>query len=272
LIFLVAAPFGLLASHVYERRHDSIASVLTGGRGAVLLALGVVAAALLVARGVLFRLLDRWFDRRDADRHGVLARAGERFRLVRTWSELVSAVDAAAEGALNAPAEVCLYDVSKKAYIPVGRGGLPLSGDSALATMLTQEPSISALRTDGDRSIARLLPSVERLWLEGRQAGMVAPVRAVGMDRPSGIVVFGARRDAPGYSREDEQFVTALMSSAAMALDNLRLKAEAIGPADDDLGALCVRCRLVADAATADQTCACGGTLKPASVPRRIYG
>jgi hypothetical protein len=272
LIFLVAAPFGLLASHVYERRHDSIASVLTGGRGAVLLALGVVAASLFVARGALFRLLDRWFDRRDADRHGVLARAGERFRLVRTWSELVSAVDAAAEGALNAPAEVCLYDVSKKAYIPVGRGGLPLSGDSALATMLTQEPSISALRTDGDRSIARLLPSVERLWLEGRQAGMVAPVRAVGMDRPSGIVVFGARRDAPGYSREDEQFVTALMSSAAMALDNLRLKAEAIGPADDDLGALCVRCRLVADAATADQTCACGGALQRASVPRRING
>jgi hypothetical protein len=271
LMFFVAAPFGLLASHVYERRHESIASVLTGGRGAVLLASGVAAAALFLVRGMLFRRLDRWFDRRDSDRHSVLARAGERFRLVRTSSELVSAVDAAAEGALNAPAEVCLYDASKKAYIPVGRGGLPLSGDSALPTMLTQEPSISAIRTDGERSIARLLPSVERLWLEGRQAGMVAPIREVGLDRPSGIVVFGARRDALGYSREDEQFVTALMASAAMALDNLRLKAEAVGgPIDDDLGALCVRCRLVVDSSA--NHCVCGGALQPASVPRCING
>jgi hypothetical protein len=273
LVLLTAAPFGLLAWHVYTRRHDSIAAVLAGGQGAALLALAAVGGALLATRGVLLRLLDRWFERRGGDRSAMLARAGEQLRLVRTWSELVEAVDAATEGALNASAEVCLYESRKQAYVPLARGGLPLSADSALATLLTKEPSLPVLRTDGDRSLARLFPPVEREWLQGRQVCMVAPVRSMGVDRPSGIVILGPRRDALGFSRDDERFVSALVASAGIAFDNLRLKAGAFdGVSDDDFGALCTRCRQVTDAVDGVHVCACGGALQAASVPRRING
>jgi hypothetical protein len=273
LVLLTAAPFGLLAWHVYTRRHDSIAAVLAGGQGAALLALAVVGGALLATRGVLLRLLDRWFERRGGDRSAMLARAGEQLRLVRTWSELVEAVDAATEGALNASAEVCLYESRRQAYVPLAHGSLPLPGDSALASLLVKEPSLAALRTDGDRSLARLLPPVEREWLEGRQACMVAPVRSMGVDRPSGIVVLGPRRDALGYSRDDERFVAALMASTGIAFDNLWLKAGPFdGAQEDDFGALCTRCRQVTDVVDGMHACPCGGTLQAASVPRRING
>jgi hypothetical protein len=272
LMCFIATPFGCLAAHVYSRRNDSIAAVLMDGRGALLLGLVTVAGALFAGRGVLLRFIDRWFDRRGADRSAVLARAGEQLRLVRTASELVVAVDAAAGSALSAMTEVYLYDAKTQAYVPVGRGGLPLSGDSALATVLAREPSMSTLRIDEDRSIARMLPDVERRWLEGRQACVVAPIRAAGAERPAGIVVFGPRRDALGYSGEDDRFVTVLMSSAGIAFDNLRLKTEATdGPGDGDFGAVCGRCRQMADVADGAR-CSCGGELQPASVPRRLNG
>jgi len=271
LAALTLAPFGLLASHVYARRNDSVVSVLSDRRGAVLLILVALGSALLAGRQYLVVLLDRWFDRAGADRTIVLARTGDALRLVRTRSELVATVTEAAERALNASAIVHFFDERRLAYVPFNRGGLSLPAESALGSVLIQEPTLSLLRTDRENSIARYLPRAERLWLSDANVWAVAPIRAAGLDRPAALIAFGPRRDAIGYSREDERFVTALASGTGIALENLRLKAE-VSEDDGEFGMLCVRCHRVVDAVEGEALCPCGGQLQAASVPRRING
>jgi hypothetical protein len=136
---------------------------------------------------------------------------------------------------------------------------------------LTQEPTLSLIRTDRDNSIAHYLPRTERFWLQETNVSAVAPIRSTGVERPAGLIAFGPRRDAMGYSRDDEQFVTALASATGIALENLRLKSETAED-DGEFGMLCERCRRVVDAVDDVTTCPCGGHLKSAAVPRRING
>jgi len=271
LALLTLAPFVFLVSHVYTRRHDSVANVLSDRRGVLLLVLVSVGSALFAQRKSVLGLLDRWFDRAGADRAIVLARTGDSLRLVRTRSELAASVDGAAQHALKASAIVHFFDLRRQAYVPFGRGSLSLPVESALGSILTQEPTLSLVRTDRNNSIARCLPRTERFWLAETNVCAVAPIRSAGVERPAGLIAFGPRRDGTSYSRDDEQFVTALAAATGMALENLRLKFEAAED-DDDFGVLCARCRRVMDAVDGTTSCPCGGHLKSASVPRRING
>lgn len=270
---LTATPFTLLAVHVYARRNDSIVAVVSDGRGIVLMAMVALGCTLLASRTFLMTVLDRWFDRRGIDRSSVLARAGERFRLVRTRSELVVVFTEAAESALNAPTSVYWFDERRGAYVPWDRSGPRLSAESALVTVLMQEPSLAVLRTDGTQSLARFLPALETRWLADSNACAIAPIRHAGAERPAALIAFGPRRDAIRYSRDDERFVAALASATGIALDNLRLKAEAVRDDEgNEFGTLCPRCRRVDEFVEGQRTCTCGGELQAASVPRQISG
>ena len=272
LAILTIGPFGFLASHVYARRNDSVAAVLSDRRGVMLLALAALGSGLLASRKFLIGLLDRWFDRAGTDRTMVLARTGDALRLVRTRSELVASVAEASERALNAQAVVHFFDARRQAYVPFGRGGLPLPAESALGSIMTLEPTLSLLRTDREDSIARYLPRMERLWLGAANICALAPIRSMGVDRPAALIAFGPRRDAMGYSRQDEQFVTALASATGITFENLRLKSEAGEEGDGEFGMLCERCHRVVDAVEGLVLCPCGGRLQAAAVPRRING
>ena len=273
LVALTVTPSGLLVWHVYSRRHDSVAEVFTNPRGMLLAALVALGALLVARKDSLLRVLDRWFDRHAADRTAILAQAGDVLRLVRARSELVGCIADAADRALNAAATVWFFDPRRGQYLGGARESLPLSGDSALATILMSDYSLQALNTSSGRSVARVLPHAEREWLQAADACVVAPIRAAGGERPAGLMVFGPRRDAVGYSDADERFVSALAAGAGIALENLRLKAEAVGDDDlDDFGLLCARCRRVTDVTDGDRKCPCGGRLEEASVPRRING
>lgn len=267
---LTLTPFALFISYVYRRRSDSVVDIVSDPGGGVLLALVACGCVLLAARTYLAATLDRWFDRRSADRTTVLARSGDALRLVRTRSELVDSLVQASTSALNAPAVVYFFDSGRQAYVPFGRGGLSLPAGSALATIMMQEPTLSVLRTDGEHSIARFLPHTERLWLGETNACALAPIQASSVDRPAGILACGPRSDAFSYSRDDERFVAALASSAGIALENLRLKSD--GEERGELGALCVRCRRVSDYVDGRTSCSCGGNVQAASVPRLING
>src|SRR5262249_55795301 len=131
LALLTLAPFGFLASHVYARRNDSVASVVSDRRGVLLLLLVALGSALFAGRKYLIGLLDRWFDRTGADRTIVLARTGDALRMVRTRSELAASVVDAAQRALDASAVVHFFDPRREAYVPFGRGGLSLPAESA---------------------------------------------------------------------------------------------------------------------------------------------
>jgi hypothetical protein len=137
---------------------------------------------------------------------------------------------------------------------------------------MTQEPTLSLLRTDREDSIARYLPRIERFWLGASNVCAMAPIRSTGVDRPAALIAFGPRRDAIGYSRDDEQFVTALASATGIAFENLRLKSEAADEGDGEFGMLCERCHRVVDAVESHALCPCGGRLQAAAVPRRING
>jgi Protein kinase domain len=271
LVVLTLAPFGLFAADVYNHRADSVVSIVSNRRGAILVALIAAGCVLLASRTALMRALDRWFDRRGIDRATVLARSADALRLVRTRSELVDSIVEAAETALNASAVVYFLNPLRQAYVPFGRGGLSLPCDSALATIMMNEPTLSALRTEGEHSLARFLPRAERVWLAETNACLLAPIRSQGVERPAGLIVFGSPRDALGYVHDDERFVTALASAVGISLENLRLKSEAVGEIDEDgFGMVCRRCHRVTDSVEGQLSCTCGGELRAASIPRRI--
>src|SRR5262249_6919120 len=106
LLVFTLMPFAFLASHVYVRRNDSVADVVSDRRGVMLAGLVGLGAMLLAGKTSLLRMLDRWFDRRGADRTAVLAQSGVALRLIRTRSELVACASEAAESALNASATI----------------------------------------------------------------------------------------------------------------------------------------------------------------------
>jgi hypothetical protein len=270
LAALTFMPFALLLSYVYQRRHESVVDVISDGWDGLLLALVVLGGGLLAGRTLLLRALDRWFDRRGTDRTTVLARSGDALRLVRTRSELVASIGEAAANALNTTAVIHFFDSRRQAYIPFGRGGLSLPSESALATIMMQESNLPALHTDGDHSIAPLLPHTERLWVREHGACLVVPIRSSGVERAAALLVLGPRGDAMGYTVDDERFVTALASATGIAFDNLRLRSDTED--QDDFGLLCLRCHQVTDFTEQPVPCPCGGTLQAAAVPRQING
>jgi hypothetical protein len=272
---LTITPFGLLALHVYSHRNESLATLVSGGRGALLASLGLVGVFMLGVRPFLAALIDRWFDRRNADRASVLARTSESLRLARTRSEIVATIADASSSGLNANAFVHFLDPRRNAYVPFGAAGGALPAESAIGAIVMQEQGFHMLRTDREHSIVRFLPRAERVWVEQLNAWAMTTIpSSTGVGRPTGLIAFGPRRDAVGFSRDDERFIAALAAAAGIALENLRLRGDAAG-ADEtatDLGVLCLRCGMVDDAVEGRRFCVCGGNLQPAAVARNING
>ena len=271
LRILTVTPFAFLAWHVYERRAESVASLMAG-RATGLAALSAAGAALLVNRHGLLRWLDWYFDRADTDRTSMLARIGNDLRMARTRAELMTSVTTTVERALSTSATVLFHDERHAAYVPLGAAGAPLPASSALVSVLIDSDQCTFLDADESAGFGRCLPRHERLWLARADASALVPIRASQSGSPSALIVIGRRRDALGYSDDDRQFMATVASAAAIAFDNVRLKSASAGDdVADDFGAVCEACRRFAETADS-RVCPCGGPLVLAAVPRRING
>lgn len=266
----VAMPSVLLAWHVYTHRDESVTQLLGGGNGAFF-GLWVLFALLLTGSSpLLLSWLDRMFDNVGLERGQILTEMGETFRLSRTRSELASAVEAAVLSGLKTRAMVHFHAKGHDVFTAAQRAGTrALSGSSAIATLLMEEPGLNIL-SPGPHG--RLLPAVEQEWLRHHDA---VAVGGVGLsehgERPWAIVSIGERADGLPFTADDERFANALLSSASIAADNLRLRTRAEGDDEEDgFGLVCIRCGRLSDPGERRVCSRCQGSLQAAAVPRRV--
>lgn len=273
LLALALAPSAFLVAHVYTHRDESLVTILGGSRATVLAGLATLGAVLLRLRATLVRRLDGWFRPNVVDPTVVLADVNGVLRLARTRAELAASIAEAADRALDARAFVHFHDPRRRAFVPYGPGGAPLSSGSALAAVLAEDGRVTTVRVSQDRPIWRFLPQAERLWIEqlNAQLAVVVPSEHAA-DAPAGVIAVGPRRDSFSFTPEHERFVAALASAAGIALENLRLRSGTDSDEDAEFGRLCVACNAVSDDDPTQSVCSCGGELEAAAVPRRIGG
>jgi hypothetical protein len=260
---------GGLLLQVHAHRDRSVGELFGAPPTAVLLAALAACLLLLAGRRDALRLLDRSLLAQDVDWHGLLATSGTDLRSARSLPELHRSLSRQIGNALHAD-RVGLFLREGSAFEPVSGFGRALGRDSALAALAQASPC--AIRTDAEdpRSLFHLLPAADRQWIADHDALLLIPLGDSSGELVGLASVGPKRRDLP-FSREDELFLSALATSAALAIENqeLRLGARSAGAARSYEAAMCGRCGRVQPR---DGLCRCGGALEPVPLPLRLNG
>jgi hypothetical protein len=140
-----------------------------------------------------------------------------------------------------------------------------LTDASALTALASASPEPILTGADDPRSLYRLLPSVDRTWLD--EHGVALMARLDGDPRPRAILAVGPRRDRFFFSPEDIVLVRAMAATSTLALENQELRQ----PAADGVSAEeCPGCGVVA--ARGASRCDCGSVRQPSLLPLSVNG
>ena len=255
------------ATHLLARGSEPLAHVLADTR--VLAALGVAAvAAMLLGAVRLYESRAFLAGRLRGPASGVASVAADVAR-GRTTREVAAALVRHAQDALDT-AVAAVVMPSGTSWVPIVGTLQALPGDSAVAALLMAPGEPNRV---GPRShLFRLLPPEDQAWLRAADVEVIARVAAPDGHTVAGLAI-GPRRDGRAYSRRDLAFVSAAVSTAAVAVDAQAARstraAGIVDPNDDELAYECGSCgRLARDAGR----CACGGARTLAALPARVGG
>jgi hypothetical protein len=277
-------PFGVVLAYLYRHRASSVAEVARGGFPVLLLAAG--AAWLGVRYGPrLFDAIDRRFFREQYDARRILSGIVERARRVSSVDALAALVTGEIDRALHVErVELFVADAAQRAFVACGGAVRPLAEDAALAVLLGGRPE--PLVVDLAEGALRRLPEPEREWLADGAFRLLVPI-APGEGRLLGLLALGDKKSELPFSREDERLLAEVSASAALALENLQMRAvgaasprptpaprapRAARRADgEDAADECARCQALQPAG-AGVCAACGGEVDRAPVPVVLAG
>jgi hypothetical protein len=269
LFVAVAVPAMWLGLHAYDNRRQTLAEVLADPLTTRLVWVLGAATLLLVCRRLLLSVLDRWAGA-DSPPAQTLARLAATLKDARTPLEVSTVLAAGIEQAFQAPSERYLIRLGRLA--PVGTG-VPLPEKSLIPLLLRGAAEPCLIGEGLTRSLFDFLPTVDQMWVSRSGIAAVVPVIARrGGGELLGMVTLGHRRNAFAFEPSDLQFLRTSAASAALACDALDASALAGEPRRDEVAVECPQCGLVADWNESGLTCACGGSCRPAALPKRLVG
>ena len=272
---LAALPFAALMLAVYAWRGRSVADVLSGPTGLVLVALGAAGVVMLGVRRRLLASLDRRFLREPYDSGAVLAALTERARAVRTSAELAAIVEAELGRPLHLRfAVLLLLDPATGSLASTGGVLPPLDVASALARRAAAEPAPLDVERSGWLDE---LPAAEREWVRDGGIHLLVPLlRADGT--LAGVLAFGEKQSELPYSAQDLSLLTGAAAALALAVEARGFAgssgaAGSLLPAGDaDVPAPeCGACGRLA-APGADVCERCGSPTEPGALPSVLGG
>ena len=272
-------PLAYVAFDIQANQQMTIAEYLERARPtgplALLSAIGLV---ILACRQHLLRAIDRFFLRELPDQSQTLACLGRRYQRARSLRGVTGALAEELRTALR-PTSVAVLLVNDDGteLVPIEGAAARIRGDSALLEVLRSTQGEIQFDSYALESIARMLPPVDREWLDDTDAHLLSPL--VGSTRVFlGVVALSGTRTGLPYSAAHKALVTATCGQAAMQIENRRLRGREAddsrprGNGDkrgldwkDEPAAHCPGCRLVWRPEI--QQCSCGSATTAAALP-----
>ena len=277
------APLFYVGFDIHANQQLTIAQYIERFRPAGPLALSTVGLTALVFRQYLLRAIDRWFLLEPSDQSQTLSRLEQRYRTADSLRGVTGALAEELSRALHATAvAVLLVNDDGTELVPIEGTTDPIRRDSALMEILRSTRGDVQFDARALGSIARLLPPVDREWLDDADAHLLSPlVGSTGM--LLGVLAIGNARTGLPYSAAHRALVTAAGSQAAMQIENRLLRGrEADGcrsqrdPGVQGLdwqgepAAYCPACSLVWSPET--RQCSCGTATTVAALPLLVQG
>jgi protein kinase-like protein len=273
LLALTALPSLALGVFLYRHRRDTLEVVFSGGQARLLAGTAVVALVLLRLRERLTRAFDRLWLPGHADAQQALAALAEGASASRSGVEVARLLaEELRRGILVESVSVLVDDGSSGRLLPVDGPARPLGRDSAIVSLLADDPSVLEVDPRTRRSFFPLLPEEERQWVVDGNAAVVLPLGGAAGSL-SGLVAVGPKLSDLGFSREDRLFLSSMAASASLALQSrLSLSNEGAGPGwSDEPARQCEACGALGPAS--ETACGCGGERRlAAAVPYLLCG
>ena len=170
-------PLVYVGIDVLANQHLTIAEYLERSRPAGPLALSTVGVVALASRRYLLRAIDRWFLLEPSDQSRTLARLEQQYRTAESLRGITRAFVEELSRALHARSmAVLLVNEDGTELVPVEGTVAPVRRDSALLDILRSTHGDVLLDSRALMSIARLLPSEDREWLDDADAHLLSPL------------------------------------------------------------------------------------------------
>ena len=276
-------PLAYVALDIHANQQLTIAEYFQRFRPMGPLALSAGGLIVLSSRQHLLRAIDQWFLRESPDQSEILARLARRYRAADGFRGVASTL-AEELGRTLRPTSlaVLLVNDDGTGLIPIEGTTAELPGDSVLLEMLRSARSEIQLDSRALESLARVLPSTDREWLDDADAHLLLPfVGASGMFL--GVLVIGRPRTGLPYSTAHRALLTATSGQAAMQIENRRLRDSETGQSgpqgnagvrgldwQNEPATHCPMCRRVWSCQT--RRCSCGTATTSAALPLLIQG
>jgi GAF domain-containing protein len=266
IIAVASVPLVAFALVIYQQRSQPLEAFVSGARPLLLGGTAAIAFFALRSRHRLLAMLDRRYFREDYDTRQLLDRLMSEVLHASTAADLEARLRAAIENAMHA--ELKLFVPSGSLGLADPDGNHPISATGALMTLLSGDVTAMDVDPSDQRTPFRRLSHDEQQWLLTLGVVLVVPLHAPD-HRLAGLMSLTAKRSGLKYSMDDRRFLAAVAASAALALDNLRLRSTS-SDASERPARECQSCsRLNRPDAT---VCSCGGTLMVSTAPHTLRG
>jgi hypothetical protein len=267
IIVLSAMPFVALAVFLYERRTESLVTLLGGPRPVALALFIVTGAVAFRLRRQWLRALDRRYFREAHDAHALLSHLMVSDWITQTPRAIAEALARELETAFHARADLYVLDPVPGDLCDPRGGGTVLNMRSTLAALVMASAQPMDVDTTRDTALKRI-PASEQQWLNTGAYTLLVPLRTRAVD-VIGVLALGPKRSELPYSDSDRRALMAIATPVALALDNSRLRS---GPDSHTPPAAgeCVSCSRVHQSGAA--ACVCGGEIVEAAAPYLLRG
>ncbi len=223
VLVLLTTPFIWLCFFLYLRRSMTLAGLFSGSQLPLLLGTLAVGGLGVAYRSRILEAVDRRFFRERLNARLILTQLVYQIRQSNDWGELSNLVCRGVDLAFRLEnAALLVADTQGQLMDP--RGGIrPLDLGSQLATWIHGQKDPLEIDLTDLRSPLRNLPVTERHWLVDGRVRMLAPIFKTDGSLLA-LLVLGPKKSELPFLREDYQLLTAIASSAGLALELLRLK------------------------------------------------
>jgi hypothetical protein len=266
-----SVPVAILLIVVYLHRAEPLAEVLSTPHSRLLLWMAAAGGALMVFRGPLLRVLDRWMLRGVSDPATMLAELGTELRTARTLMELSMLVARATERTMQTDVGVYFIEESDTLVCATGDDD-EASRNSLVPVLLKGMGGPCVVGPHGRGSCFGLLSPGDRRWIQRQGIMALCPVMPSSAGRVRAVIALKARRNALSLSGSDEQFLAAVCAAAALAHARLEQMAQGAAPLQEELAIQCSHCARVEAWRPAGAPCACGGVWERAALPDIVAG
>jgi hypothetical protein len=267
------APLAALLVLLFVHRDQSLARLLAGPRGVLLLLAGAVGLVMLGVRRRVLAGVDRRFFREQVDAAQTLHALAEGSRGARDAAQLEEVLLREIDRALHLESAALLVRAPDADHLASpSRRCRPLAAESDLIRSLSGRTEPVSVQLSPLDALTEPLPLDERQWLSDAGFRLLLPLcRSSG--ELLGLLALGGKRSELPFTREDRLLLSTVAVSARATLEERARSAGGgeIGEDDDRAASECVACGALARAG--ERECPrCPGRMHPAKVPLTLRG